>query len=137
MIDETSLSARVDELIAAMTPAEKAGQLTQYFYFGRAVETIDVPDVEGVPANPSAAVEAALGSSTPRAPMFRPNPARTSVGECQLVTTALRVTESTFANTVGQAGGSVVVDRRLARQVPVSREFAAAGFGQGATMTIG
>jgi beta-glucosidase len=61
MIDETSLSARVDELIAAMTPAEKAGQLTQYFYFGRAVETIDLPDVEGVPANPSSAVEAALG----------------------------------------------------------------------------
>ena len=30
-VDETQ--ARVDELISRMTPAEKAGQLTQYFYF--------------------------------------------------------------------------------------------------------
>ena len=27
------IQARVDELISRMTPAEKAGQLTQYFYF--------------------------------------------------------------------------------------------------------
>ena len=26
--------SQLDELIAQMTPAEKAGQLTQYFYFG-------------------------------------------------------------------------------------------------------
>ncbi len=30
--------AQVDELLAEMTVAEKAGQLTQYFYFGATVE---------------------------------------------------------------------------------------------------
>jgi beta-glucosidase len=75
MIDETSLSARVDELIAAMTPAEKAGQLTQYFYFGSPAETIDLPDVEGVPANPSAAVEAAMGRGEVGSLLFVTDPA--------------------------------------------------------------
>src|SRR5882757_6084487 len=28
-----TIQSKVDELIAQMTPAEKAGQLTQYFYF--------------------------------------------------------------------------------------------------------
>ncbi len=28
-----TVQLRVDELVAQMTPAEKAGQLTQYFYF--------------------------------------------------------------------------------------------------------
>ena len=28
-----TIQSLVDELIAGMTPAEKAGQLTQYFYF--------------------------------------------------------------------------------------------------------
>ena len=32
--DASPIDSRVDELIAQMTPAEKAGQLTQYFYFG-------------------------------------------------------------------------------------------------------
>ena len=32
--DASPIESRVDELIAQMTPAEKAGQLTQYFYFG-------------------------------------------------------------------------------------------------------
>ena len=31
---DAAIRSRVDELVAAMTPAEKAGQLTQYFYFG-------------------------------------------------------------------------------------------------------
>jgi beta-glucosidase len=31
--DVTAIQARVDELLSQMTPAEKAGQLTQYFYF--------------------------------------------------------------------------------------------------------
>ena len=30
---EDRLTQRVDELLSEMTPAEKAGQLTQYFYF--------------------------------------------------------------------------------------------------------
>jgi beta-glucosidase len=33
MADEQAIRSRVDELIAEMTVAEKAGQLTQYFYF--------------------------------------------------------------------------------------------------------
>ena len=32
--DDDAIRARVDELLSAMTPAEKAGQLTQYFSFG-------------------------------------------------------------------------------------------------------
>ena len=31
--DPAAIRARVDELMSQMTPAEKAGQLTQYFYF--------------------------------------------------------------------------------------------------------
>ena len=31
--DPAAIRARIDELIRQMTPAEKAGQLTQYFYF--------------------------------------------------------------------------------------------------------
>ena len=34
MVDDAAIRLRADELIAQMTPAEKAGQLTQYFYFG-------------------------------------------------------------------------------------------------------
>ena len=31
---DAAVTSRADELIAAMTTAEKAGQLTQHFYFG-------------------------------------------------------------------------------------------------------
>ena len=31
---DAEITSRVDELVAELTPAEKAGQLTQYFYFG-------------------------------------------------------------------------------------------------------
>jgi hypothetical protein len=34
------IEARVEELLSAMTPAEKAGQLTQYFHF-RLPDTAD------------------------------------------------------------------------------------------------
>lgn len=30
---DEAIRSRIDELLAGMTPAEKAGQLTQYFYF--------------------------------------------------------------------------------------------------------
>ena len=36
---EAEVRARADVLVAAMTVAEKAGQLTQYFYFGSLQET--------------------------------------------------------------------------------------------------
>jgi beta-glucosidase len=42
-IDEAAIRERVDTLLADMTLAEKAGQLTQYFYFG------GLPDGEGGP----------------------------------------------------------------------------------------
>jgi beta-glucosidase len=78
MIDDTSLSARVNELMAAMTPAEKSGQLTQYFYFGSPAETVDLPDVDGVPATPSAAVEAAMGRGEVGSLLFVTDPAETN-----------------------------------------------------------
>src|SRR5690349_18166860 len=34
MADQQAIRSRADALIAEMTPAEKAGQLTQYFFFG-------------------------------------------------------------------------------------------------------
>ena len=33
-LTDEAMQQRIDELIAAMTVEEKAGQLTQYFYFG-------------------------------------------------------------------------------------------------------
>jgi hypothetical protein len=55
------IRARVDELISAMTSAEKAGQLTQYFYFRLPAEAEAEPavglDVETQPRM----VEEALG----------------------------------------------------------------------------
>ena len=78
MTDDKSLSARVDELIAGMTPAEKAGQLTQYFYFGSPGDTVGLPEVEGVPANPSAAVEAAMGRGEVGSLLFVTDPAETN-----------------------------------------------------------
>jgi hypothetical protein len=36
---DDEIQSRIDELIAELTPAEKAGQLTQYFYFGSIPET--------------------------------------------------------------------------------------------------
>ena len=49
------IRARVDELIARLTPAEKAGQLTQYFYFR-------LP--------PEAEVEPALGLDVDKQPVM-------------------------------------------------------------------
>ena len=35
MSDEHEIRSRADALLAELTTAEKAGQLSQYFYFGR------------------------------------------------------------------------------------------------------
>ena len=59
MADDAAIRARADELIAGMTTAEKAGQLSQYFYFGALQET--EASVGGLPSEP-ATVEAALGA---------------------------------------------------------------------------
>lgn len=57
---DDEIQSRIDELIAELTPAEKAGQLTQYFYFGSVPET----DAEQIshrrPSEQPAMVEAAL-----------------------------------------------------------------------------
>jgi len=57
---EAAIRSRADELIAGMTTAEKAGQLTQYFYFGSLQETDAEPSVGGLPSRAST-VEEALG----------------------------------------------------------------------------
>jgi beta-glucosidase len=57
---DDEIQSRIDGLIAELTPAEKAGQLTQYFYFGSVPET----DAEQIshrrPSEQAATVEAAL-----------------------------------------------------------------------------
>jgi beta-glucosidase len=71
---EQALQARVDELIAGMTPAEKAGQLTQYFYFGfqRDVST-DLDPGTGAQSQPGR-VEAALGRGEVGSLLFATDP---------------------------------------------------------------
>ena len=58
-LTDEAIRARVDALVAAMTPEEKAGQLTQYFYFGGVPE----PDPPGdlTNAEQAARAEAAAG----------------------------------------------------------------------------
>ena len=66
----------VDELIGRMTVAEKAGQLTQYFYFPVPPSGDDVGDVPGAPpAGQQAAVEAALASGQVGSLLFVTDPA--------------------------------------------------------------
>ncbi len=70
-----SISSRVDDLLAQMTPEEKAGQLTQYFYF-RLPDSADVEpalglDVEGQPRM----VEAALREGGTGSLLFVTDPA--------------------------------------------------------------
>ncbi len=69
-----SIQSQVDELIAQMTPAEKAGQLTQYFYF-RLPSTEAEPalglDVEEQPHT----VENALGGAAAGSLLFVTDPA--------------------------------------------------------------
>src|SRR6201996_2330896 len=66
----------VDELIGRMTVAEKAGQLTQYFYFPVPPSGDDVGDVPGAPpAGQQAAVETALASGQVGSLLFVTDPA--------------------------------------------------------------
>ncbi|PPF38016.1 glycoside hydrolase family 3 N-terminal domain-containing protein [Rathayibacter sp. AY1A3] len=51
-----SVSARVDDLLGRMTVAEKAGQLTQYFYFGVPEAPADV-DIDSLPPEHRAFLE--------------------------------------------------------------------------------
>ncbi len=74
MADQRS---RVDDLLAEMTTAEKAGQLTQYFYFGFMRGTDDGPTIGGIRPSPEA-VEAAMGRGEAGALLFVTDPAETN-----------------------------------------------------------
>jgi beta-glucosidase len=72
---EANIRARVDELIAGMTLAEKAGQLTQYFYFG-GLPDIDAESIGAVqPSKQAATVEAASGRGEVGSLLFVTDPA--------------------------------------------------------------
>jgi beta-glucosidase len=66
---DAAITARVDELLAAMTPAEKAGQLTQYFSFSADVGT------EAETPQPPGEVAAALAAGRVGALLFVTDPA--------------------------------------------------------------
>jgi beta-glucosidase len=63
----TTIQSQVDELLARLTPAEKAGQLTQYFYFRQPAEAEHAP-----------AVEAALRAGGAGSLLFVTDPAETN-----------------------------------------------------------
>ena len=69
------ITSRVDELVAELTPAEKAGQLTQYFYFGSCRDgrgdDADTPPSSDQPSM----VEAALGRGEAGSLLFVTDPA--------------------------------------------------------------
>ncbi|HTQ89009.1 MAG TPA: beta-glucosidase BglX [Streptosporangiaceae bacterium] len=91
--DAAEVAKRVDALIAGMTVAEKAGQLTQYFYFGPlpSAENQPGPAFPGQPA----AVEAAL--------------ARGEVGSLLLVTDPAEVNRLQRLAVAGSRHGIPVV----------------------------
>jgi beta-glucosidase len=76
-MSDDEIRSRAEELLAQMTPAEKAGQLTQYFYFGFE------PDPDAVPAggevqqdrSQPATVEAALARGEVGSLLFQTDPA--------------------------------------------------------------
>jgi beta-glucosidase len=95
--DDAKVAERVDALIARMTVAEKAGQLTQYFYFGSLPSGEDQdPDapVVAIPGQ-AAAVEAAL--------------ARGEVGSLLLVTDPAEVNRLQRLAVAGSRHGIPVV----------------------------
>ncbi len=77
-MDEAVIRSRVDELLAAMTTAEKAGQLTQYFYFGFEPTVGPEPTMDGQPVSQSAMVESALGRGEVGSLLFVTDPAETN-----------------------------------------------------------
>src|SRR5215212_2018909 len=78
---DQEISERVDELVGQMTVAEKAGQLTQYFYFpdGAGPNASPPPDFHPAdsetPHSPSGLVEAALGRGEVGSLLFVTDPA--------------------------------------------------------------
>ncbi len=77
MVDDDTVQARVEALLAAMTPAEKAGQLTQLFYFGGLSDGDAAPD-DLLPSQQGALVEAALARGEVGSLLFVNDPAETN-----------------------------------------------------------
>src|SRR4051794_17370679 len=74
---DQDISSRVDDLLAGMTTAEKAGQLTQYFYFGFYRDADDVPTVGGLRPSPDD-VEAGMERGEVGSLLFVTDPAETN-----------------------------------------------------------
>ena len=77
-VDRRDVSVQARELLAKMSVEEKAGQLTQYFYFGSILDTpTDDPDVLPMPNQPDN-VEAALARGEVGALLFVQEPSETN-----------------------------------------------------------
>jgi beta-glucosidase len=72
------IQARVEELISRMTPAEKAGQLTQYFYFRLPAGAAPEPALGMDPDAQPRMVEEALGRGEVGSLLFVTDPAETN-----------------------------------------------------------
>ena len=72
---DDAIQSRIDELIAELTPAEKAGQLTQYFYFGSLPETDAEQIANRPPSEQATMVEAVLGRGEAGSLLFVTDPA--------------------------------------------------------------
>ena len=77
MVDDAAIRLRADELIAQMTPAEKAGQLSQYFYFGFQRDSPPDQSDAAEPTQPIM-VEAAAGRGEVGSLLFVTDPAETN-----------------------------------------------------------
>jgi beta-glucosidase len=73
---DAAIRARIDSLLAEMTPEEKAGQLTQYFYFTLPPEAEDNPALGLDVAAQPRAVEAALARGGVGSLLFVTDPAQ-------------------------------------------------------------
>jgi beta-glucosidase len=82
--DTSEIADRVDELLRQMTLAEKAGQLTQYFYFRLAGGTTDESALGVDPEAQTRAVEEALGRGGAGSLLFETDP--TQINRLQRLT---------------------------------------------------
>src|SRR4051794_31241006 len=69
-----TIDARIEELLSRMTPAEKAGQLTQYFYFRLPVGAPG-PGLDTAPAEQPRMVESQRAQGVVGSLLFDPDPA--------------------------------------------------------------
>jgi beta-glucosidase len=74
--DTSEIEGRVDELLRRMTPAEKAGQLTQYFYFRLPTGTTDESALKVDREAQPRAVEEALGRGEVGSLLFETDPSQ-------------------------------------------------------------